>query len=55
MGIHPVSVGLCWLVGIRNYGMAVPGKKALVLNQADGVCSDLRAVQEKEAQTRTQE
>lgn len=55
MGIHPVSVGLCWLVAIRNYGMAMPGKKALVSNQADVVCSDLRAVQEKEAQTWTQE
>lgn len=33
----------------------VPGKKALVSNQADGVCSDLRAVQEKGAQTRIQE
>lgn len=55
MGIHPVSVWLCWLMGIRDYGMSVPGKKAPVSNQVDRVCSYLRAVQEKEAQTRTQE
>lgn len=35
--------------------MSVPGKKALVSNQAGGACSDLRAVQEKEARTQTQE
>lgn len=35
--------------------MSVPGKKALVLNQTDGVRSDLRAVQENEAQTQIQE
>ena len=50
-----VSVGLRWSIRTRNCGMAVLGSKALVWNQADGACSALRAIQENEVQTETQE